>query len=357
MHNNLSITLIRQKGSFFYKTSLSYLFLLIGLILLQSTSIAQEKTCLDCHKRTVRKEYLHGPVSTGCETCHKPNGQKHPLEDVSGFEPLEEQPAYCFNCHEEEEKPIAGQKYVHKPIKRGQCLECHEVHSSNDPRFVFTQSPELCYFCHDKLEETITNSTLVHKPVTDEGGCIECHSPHASSQKHLLVENKKLLCLSCHDKTIKTEDREIANIDKILKESKFQHEALDKSCSTCHSPHASNNLFLLKIYFPTGNYAPGTEENYELCFGCHDTDLLLLEKTKYATEFRNGDQNLHFVHVNKEKGRTCLTCHSIHGSSREHLIPETIKFGKWDMPLNFKPLENGGSCASGCHKERKYIRE
>lgn len=335
--------------------------LLLCLFFVQATIFAQnvsgEKSCVDCHKRTVKKDILHGPVASDCTVCHVPNGKQHPIEDEEGFTLLEEGAKLCFSCHEEEQKTISNNKYVHKPVARGECSECHEVHSSNDSKLIFSKSPDLCYFCHDKIETAISKSAFTHSVASEEGGCITCHSPHSSSEKKILVAKEKTLCLDCHDKTIEKDGRKITNINKLIAESKVQHPALDDGCSVCHNPHASENKFLLNIAYPTGNYAPGTEENYDLCFGCHDTDLLLLETTKYATQFRDGERNLHYLHVNKkQKGRTCVNCHSVHGSSREHLIPETVKFGGWNMPLKFKPFDDGGSCASGCHKEERYTR-
>lgn len=320
-----------------------------------SQSGVQEKTCIDCHKRTVKKDILHGPVGADCTNCHKPNGQKHPLENVSGFSLIANGAKLCYTCHKSFQSTIKTYKRVHPPVAKGECLECHEVHSSNDSNLIFTKPPDLCYFCHSKIEKKVNKSKIVHLPVKEEGGCIICHSPHASNQKKLLVSKNRTLCLSCHNKVIMKGDREITNIDKLLKESKVQHPALKKRCTACHRPHASNNKFLLKYPFPTGNYAKGTEETYELCLQCHDPDLLLAERTTTATEFRDGDRNLHFVHVNKEKGRACLNCHNVHGSKRDHLIPETVKFGSWDMPLKYIGRKNGGSC-SGCHKVRSYTR-
>jgi len=319
--------------------------------------VSSEKSCIDCHKRTIRKEIIHGPTATDCTICHISNGKEHPIEDEEGFTLRYQGEALCYSCHEESRDVFTTDKYVHEPVKKGDCNECHEVHSSNDSNLIFTQSPDLCYFCHDKLENLIEKSKIVHTPATNEGGCVNCHSPHSSSIKKILVKKEKTLCLECHDKTINVDEREISNIAKLIDDSKFKHEALDDGCTVCHNPHASENSYLLNVPYPTKNYAEGTEETYDLCFGCHDADLLLMEKTKYATEFRNGERNLHFVHVNKKKGRTCINCHSIHGSSRDHLIPETVKYGSWDMPLKYVATEQGGTCLSGCHKKQSYNRE
>jgi predicted CXXCH cytochrome family protein len=336
------------------------LLLFIGLFLNQLPVMGQtksrEKTCVECHKNTVAKNFVHGPVATDCMSCHVATGEKHPVKTKVGFTLKAQGAELCYSCHTELHTKLATLKRKHTPIKKGECLKCHDIHSSNDSKLVSATSPALCYTCHKKLKKVVENSKIVHLPVTKEGGCLICHAPHASKQKKLLTAQKKDLCLSCHNKTIKDGVRKIANIDKLLKDSKVQHPALKKGCSGCHTAHATNNNFLLKIAFPTSNYAKGTQENYELCFNCHDSDLLLVEKTTTATEFRDKDHNLHYVHVNKEKGRACVNCHNMHGSSRKHLVPETIKFGSWDMPLKYIPTETGGSCASGCHKEKHYNR-
>ena len=46
----------------------------------------------------------------------------------------------------------------------------------------------------------------------------------------------------------------------------------------------------------------------------------------------------------------------MHGSQNEHLVAGKVKFGNWEMPLNYNANENGGSCQTGCHSEKKYDR-
>ncbi len=68
--------------------------------------------------------------------------------------------------------------------------------------------------------------------------------------------------------------------------------------------------------YPPIFYAPFSEENYDLGFGRHEKTLVLTSKTEDLTDFRNGDLNLHFLHVNKERrGRTCRACHQTHASN------------------------------------------
>jgi len=331
----------------------TFLLFFNGMLTAQNNS---DKTCVECHKRTVKKDILHGPTATDCTSCHEPNGKEHPLEDVEGFTLFAEGAELCYSCHTELEAEHSL-KYVHKPVKNGECNECHEVHSSNDPKLIFTQAPDLCFFCHSEIEDKAATAKTVHTASFEGDACLICHTPHASKQKRLLAGKNRDLCLSCHNKIIKREDETlIANIDKHITESSYPHKALKKRCTSCHNPHYSERELMLKENFPLGTYAKGVEETFQLCFDCHDVDLLNLEKTTEYTLFRNGEQNLHYLHVNKEKGRNCTTCHDLHAANNAQLIATTVKFGRWDMPLNYVGNENGGTCATGCHKEQSYSR-
>ena len=35
---------------------------------------------------------------------------------------------------------------------------------------------------------------------------------------------------------------------------------------------------------------------------------------------------------------------------------DSVPYGNWTMPINFKRTETGGSCAPGCHKAFAYDR-
>lgn len=330
--------------------------LFISLLLLQTNAIAQEETCLDCHKDVVANKFIHGPVDVDCSFCHESNGEKHPQHNVKGFTIAFEGPELCYTCHTEHHDANTTNKYPHLAVTEGACLDCHEVHSSNEPKFISTKLPDLCNMCHYEVEEAVAGLATVHQPMKEENSCVLCHSAHSSNEYRILLASEKTLCLSCHDKEIKANGKEITNISKTINEAKLLHMPLEDGCIQCHSPHASANAKLLTMAYPGGNYATGDEENYELCFMCHDVESLTEETTTYATNFRNGDKNLHYLHVNKQKGRTCNNCHSVHGSAKAHLIAETVKFGRWDMPLNYVTTENGGSCSTGCHRDWKYDR-
>ena len=85
---------------------------------------------------------------------------------------------------------------------------------------------------------------------------------------------------------------------------------------------------------------------------------MLSEKTTGLTNFRNGQANLHFMHVNKtEKGRSCRACHNVHASPNDLHIRDSVPYGSWNMPINYKKSADGGSCSPGCHKPYTYDRK
>jgi hypothetical protein len=59
-----------------------------------------------------------------------------------------------------------------------------------------------------------------------------------------------------------------------------------------------------------------------------------------------------------EKGRSCASCHSIHGSNLPNHMASEVPFERsgWAMPIGFEKLSDGGSCAPGCHAPRSYSR-
>ena len=91
------------------------------------------------------------------------------------------------------------------------------------------------------------------------------------------------------------------------------------------------------------------------CFDCHD-ERLVLDAISTETGFRNGKENLHYFHVNREKGRTCRACHQEHGSNQPKHIRSVVPFGRWEMKLDYTITETGGGCSTGCHVPKKYDR-
>ena len=144
------------------------------------------------------------------------------------------------------------------------------------------------------------------------------------------------------------------------KEKAFLHGPVkERKCVGCHDPHGSANFRILTGPYPAGFYAPYQEGMYDFCLQCHDRYLLRFKETTLYTEFRNGNSNLHLVHVgDKRKGRSCRICHEPHASDGQKLISlEGTPFGDWSIPISYKSTPTGGSCAPGCHQPLAYDRE
>ncbi|MEJ2649492.1 MAG: cytochrome c3 family protein [Sedimentisphaerales bacterium] len=196
--------------------------------------------------------------------------------------------------------------------------------------------------------------------VTEKDGCTHCHTPHASTVKYLLAKDAKDLCMTCHDKPLDMGNNEtLPSFADEIKNKKYLHGPVaDNDCSGCHVPHGSQYFRLLAKNYPPLFYAPFSKENYELCFSCHTESLVETPTTIELTDFRNGDENLHYLHVSKDpRGRTCRACHATHASDLPKNIRETVPYGMWELFIGFKKTDTGGSCTPGCHLPKAYDRK
>ena len=128
-------------------------------------------------------------------------------------------------------------------------------------------------------------------------------------------------------------------------------------CTPCHAPHGSDSARLLRYYFVEKFYKPFNPDLYTLCFKCHKETLVEAKETTVLTNFRNGSLNLHYLHVHREKGRTCLACHEVHAGFQEKLVRRSTPFGDWQIPVEFIKTPTGGKCALSCHVPKAYDRE
>jgi predicted CXXCH cytochrome family protein len=310
-----------------------------------------EPLCQKCHpKDQFKGSFSHGPFAAGaCTTCHDPHGGNVPgMLRVRGQQ-------MCLKCHKDMGARFADARFRHKAAATD-CLDCHSPHNSGQRYMLTAALPELCGKCHEQTIKDLQTAKVKHSPVTEEAACMNCHDPHMAKESRLLLADGIDVCLKCHDKTVKTEKQEFAEMKQLLASNRYPHGPLqNRDCSGCHAPHGSPYFRLLKNQYPQGFYAPFFVSNYDLCFRCHDAALTTEERTTSATEFRDGDRNLHFVHVNKTShGRTCRSCHEVHASANPKHIAATVPFGTWSLPVKFEQTENGGSCAPGCHAVQKY---
>lgn len=205
--------------------------------------------------------------------------------------------------------------------------------------------------CHRPL----TEGEEVHLPMLAEG-CAPCHGesrgehpgtdgPEFSSGRQ---DSQREFCFSCH-----------RDLGSRVDADRHVHEPVEKGlCFRCHNLHGSKNRKLLKVFFPEEYYLEFRVENFNLCWECHDRSITLEETTEKGTGFRNGKRNLHFVHINQRKGRSCKACHGIHSGDGEFSIKNSRHFRPgWSLPILFTGTPTGGSCVVGCHRAMEYDRE
>jgi len=123
----------------------------------------------------------------------------------------------------------------------------------------------------------------------DKTGCINCHNPHASGEEGLLRAPMKKVCGSCHNDTLERQERSVT-----------KHQPInDGNCTICHSPHASNNLFLQK-----------EESTINTCAQCHDWQSHSTHPIgEEVIDPRNRNISLN-----------CLSCHRTHGTEYKHFL-------------------------------------
>lgn len=310
--------------------------------------------CFLCHDKGMASgNFVHGPVAVGsCSSCHNAHQSEFPkLLLAKGNE-------VCFSCHSDKAEAFKSRKFIHAPVD-GACVNCHSPHSA---KYQFNLksdgSRDLCLTCHKEKEKQIGEATVPHKALDTGRKCLGCHDPHASNYGKQLIKQPAELCLSCHDKEYNGQNGRIANMKEILANNSIRHGSIKQNdCSGCHDAHGSKNFRILRQFFPQLFYSAYDKNNYKLCFMCHKENIAEDARTTTLTNFRNGDQNLHFVHVNKTvKGRTCRACHDAHATNNPKHIRDSVPFSTWQLPIGFHKTEAGGKCVPGCHQAFSYDR-
>ncbi len=352
-----------------------------------SAAAESDNPCVSskCHASILSGKLVHD-AAEGCTDCHSATSEAHPVKGEKTFELLNDVPDLCYACHDEYGKgktvhspagdgecmechnphstdeaallkapmgEVCGEchetaegKFVHGPVADGDCTACHNPHETDTDSLLLKTGSELCTECHTSVAEEIEAAAVAHGALDAGEGCIECHSPHASDWSALTKDSVRAVCLECHDTDVPTDAKVLHGKEN------------SGDCSDCHAPHGGDLEVLLVGTFPAAQYVPWTNDAYPLCFSCHDRTLVTDVETTSATGFRDERRNLHAAHVfDEEKGRSCRFCHAWHGSDQPRLLQEKVPFGKWSFSLKFVKTETGGGCAPACHKPQYYDRE
>ncbi|MDD5773226.1 MAG: cytochrome c3 family protein [bacterium] len=297
------------------------------------------KLCNNCHEDKTKGKFKHVPADEGgdCMVCHDPHTSKNK------FLLKKTEKELCYDCHENK----TSKEFKHLPVDKGECHKCHDSHSSpyiyqlrneNDKR--------LCYMCHENKEKT----KYVHTPVA-EGNCKGCHDPHSSDVKFQLKAKGNDFCYMCHQSKKEEFDKKV--VHKPIKE--------ENGCLKCHMHHGSPYYRNLRGEYPEEHQVDYAPEKFGLCFMCHDAKITTYKFIQgKESDFRRGELNLHFLHVNQQKkrGRKCTVCHSPHATDNYRMLYDNVPFGvdnfRYKYPVGFSQNEMGKSCLPGCHGRKYY---
>lgn len=106
--------------------------------LLKSGDLKSE-TCLKCHATKKQGKFVHTAVVMGCDNCHlvtTGDDQTTVMLQVTGG-------SLCAKCHE-----INKSSAMHGPYQAGECLICHDPHTSAYPAQTRAATSILCLACH-----------------------------------------------------------------------------------------------------------------------------------------------------------------------------------------------------------------
>ena len=276
---------------------------------------AGSELCFECHEAMGEKikgnQFQHEPVTKNCLKCHDPHASAQSPRLLKHAEPR-----LCLGCHKTD-KPSFSRAHRNYPVTKGRCSSCHDPHGSNTARILFDNVHEpvadgKCHECHEKADSSppfalkdsgfelcegchyeevadIFNKSRLHWPIADKKGCLNCHAPHASPEDALMAEPMLGVCGRCHADTVARQER-----------SQTKHPPIaEGECAECHSPHSSDNLFLLN-----------EASEIDLCATCHEWQA-------HATH-PIGEK---FVDPrNQNVSVKCSSCHRTHGTEYEHFI-------------------------------------
>ncbi len=266
----------------------------------QATGFVGDETCATCHESEGKSLHasLHGKsqnartpaarAGQSCETCHGP-GQKHvdsgKKEDIRRFNAMSARDANqsCLSCHNNRGSHAVWQGGMHD-ARNVSCVSCHSVHSPKSEKAMLKTATtvQTCESCHKQEAMKVKKSG--HMPLREgKMDCATCHNPHGSNNVRMLRVGNSLneACASCHAE----------------KRGPFLHDhaAGRENCASCHDPHGSNNDRMLVAKEPM------------LCQRCHVS-------SRHPATIYDGTQIA--AASNRAIGRSCVNCHSqIHGSN------------------------------------------
>jgi len=244
-------------------------------------------------------------ASAESETTEKTNDSSFHDEDVK--DPRKEIQSFfvgtsaCLSCHLDKKESFL--KTGHSlslreriPLEKQGCEMCHgpgQKHLTSGGEFIVKFKDDtplsyasICLSCHKRV---LTMTDWRRNPHSAVGSrwCATCHDPHKTNRFLLHKETEEELCATCHESVV-NEVRSFGSRHAV-----FESKSL--SCTSCHNPHKGEFALLRGKTIS------------ETCGSCH----------------RDKVGPFAFEHIGQDElpgTRSCLTCHSAHGSPNRNLL-------------------------------------
>jgi len=283
-------------------------------------------TCAGCHSGHGKKgtPMLRNDVPLLCFTCHGPEGYSYYNTSTEVYfefqkryrHPVEETARYHRQSELLPETDISVTRHV-------SCLDCHNPHAStpDDPI---------------KGVPGVSPQRNRQKPATDVNDiCFKCHSDNLNMPA---------------DKPNVREEFDTSNpsYHPVLGVAKGRSESLKPgmegkliTCTDCHTPHGSDNKYMLRYTYLTGS-VPESPGAYELCYNCHDRQNILGDHS-----FREHKRHILF------ESTSCRTCHIAHGSREYDRLIEfdtSVVMPNSEGILMYEHTGSDNKCYLSCHK-------
>lgn len=95
--------------------------------------LLKDVSCSSCHVDKTRGRSVHSAMAISCTVCHLVKTDRD-MTTVNLEMPRDQ---ICFSCHEE-----SVQLRQHSPVVTGQCVDCHDAHSSSR-RFLLREQADV----------------------------------------------------------------------------------------------------------------------------------------------------------------------------------------------------------------------
>ena len=252
--------------------------------------------CLVCHGGTVAQKNVAAEFANGAKFS------RHPV-DVSQW------------THDPLENPLSMPRHV-------ACVDCHNAHAATNKPAIPPAVPGAL----QGVTGVTAGGTTLAEATFGFQVCNKCHgfrepsTPGVTRVEATRIVSNKIDPSNQSFHPIATTGRN-SMIQGLI--TPYTASSII-SCTDCHNnnewttvtgtapkgPHASSFAPILERNYQTADLTPESQSNYDICYKCHDRNVLL-------TDGRGFPHRRHVV----DQQAPCAACHDAHGSRRNaHLI-------------------------------------